>query len=57
LLNGEIFDTIQEASVLIKKWSADYNTAKPYNVLEYMPTAPESWLVDITELIHLTLLI
>ena len=28
LLNGEIFDTMQEAKVLIEKWRTYYNTVR-----------------------------
>jgi putative transposase len=44
LLNCEIFDTMQEARVLIEKWRAYYNTIKPHSALEYMTPAPESWV-------------
>jgi len=48
LLNGEIFDTIQEARVLIERWRAYYNTIRPHSALRYRPPAPESWVVDIS---------
>lgn len=41
LLNGEIFDTMQEAKVLIEKWRAYYNTIRSHSSLEYRPPAPE----------------
>jgi len=47
LLNGEIFDTMQEARVLIERWRTYYNTIRPHSALEYRPPAPESWVVDI----------
>jgi len=49
LLNGEIFDTIAEARVLIDSWKAYYNTIRPHSSLEYRPPAPEIYknlLVD-----------
>ena len=48
LLNCEIFDTMQEAKVLIERWRTYYNTIRPHSALECMPPAPESWLVDIS---------
>ena len=48
LLNGEIFDTMQEAKVLIERWKTYYNTIRPHSSLEYRPPAPESWVVDIS---------
>jgi putative transposase len=47
LLNGEIFDTMTEAVVLIERWRAYYNTIRPHSSLEYMPPAPEARVVDI----------
>jgi len=46
LLSGEIFDTMQEAKVLIEKWRAYYNTIRPHSALRYRPPAPESRVVD-----------
>ena len=48
LLNGEIFDTMAEAKVLIERWRAYYNTIRPHSSLEYMPPAPEARMVDIS---------
>ena len=47
LLSGEIFDTMQEAKVLIERWRTYYNTIRPHSALECRPQAPESWVVDI----------
>ena len=47
LLNCEIFDTIQEAKVLIERWRTYYNTIRPHSALEYRPPAPESQITDI----------
>ena len=47
LLNCEIFDTMQEAKVLIERWRTYYNTIRPHSALEYRPPVPESWVVDI----------
>jgi putative transposase len=41
LLNGEIFYTLQEATVLIEKWRMEYNTFRPHSSLNYRPPAPE----------------
>ncbi len=48
LLNGEIFDTMTEAKVLLKRWRAYYNTVRPHSSLSYMPPAPEARVVDIS---------
>lgn len=42
LLNGEIFDTLLEAKVLIERWRVDYNTIRPHSALGYRPPAPEA---------------
>jgi transposase InsO family protein len=48
LLNCEIFDTIQEAKVLIERWRCYYNTVRLHGALEYRPPVPESIVVDIS---------
>jgi putative transposase len=48
LLNGEIFDTMTEAKVLIERWRAYYNTIRPHSSLSYKPPAPEARVVDIS---------
>jgi putative transposase len=48
LLNGEIFDTMAEAKVLIERWRAYYNTIRPHSSLDYMSPAPEARVVDIS---------
>jgi transposase InsO family protein len=42
LLNGEIFDTLLEARVLIERWRREYNKSRPHSSLEYRPPAPEA---------------
>ena len=42
LLNGEIFETLLEAKVLIERWRQEYNTLRPHSALGYRPPAPES---------------
>ena len=44
LLNGEIFDTLQEAKVLIERWRREYNEFRPHSALGYRPPAPEAIL-------------
>jgi transposase InsO family protein len=41
LLNGEIFETLLEAKVLIEEWRKEYNTVRPHSSLGYKPPAPE----------------
>lgn len=45
LLNGEIFETLLEAKVLIKHWRIEYNTVRPHSSLGYRPPARESFTV------------
>jgi len=42
LLNGEVFDTLLEAKVLIERWRVEYNTIRPHSSLGYRPPAPEA---------------
>ncbi len=42
LLNGEIFDTLTEAKVLIERWRQEYNRFRPHSSLGYKPPAPEA---------------
>ena len=42
LLNGELFDTLTEAKVLIENWRIEYNTVRPHSSLRYRPPAPET---------------
>jgi putative transposase len=44
LLNGEIFDTLLEAKVLIERWRREYNTIRPHSSLGYPPPIPEAKL-------------
>jgi transposase InsO family protein len=40
LLDGEIFDTMYEAKVIIGQWRNEYNTIRPHSSLGYRPPAP-----------------
>ncbi len=42
LLNGEIFDTLLEAQVLVEWWRKCYNQVRPHSALGYPPPAPEA---------------
>jgi putative transposase len=42
LLNGEIFDTVLEARVLIEHWRQQYNGWRPHSGLGYRPPAPQT---------------
>lgn len=44
LLDGEIFETLREAQVLIEGWRRHYNTRRPHSALGYRPPAPETRL-------------
>ena len=41
LLNGEIFDTIFEAKVIIENWREHYNKIRPHSSLKFRPPVPE----------------
>jgi transposase InsO family protein len=42
LLNGEVFNTLREAQVLIEEWRRHYNQVRPHSSLGYRPPAPET---------------
>ena len=42
LLNGEIFETRWEATVLIEHWRCTYNQIHPHSSLDYHPPVPEA---------------
>ena len=42
LLNGEVFNTLKEAQVLIEEWRQHYNRVRPHSSLGYRPPAPET---------------
>ena len=41
LLNGEVFYTLKEASVVIEQWRKQYNTLRPHSSLGYQAPALE----------------
>lgn len=42
LLNGEIFETRWEATILIEHWRQAYNRIRPHSALGYRPPTPET---------------
>ena len=40
LLNGEIFYSLKEATIIIEGWPIHYNTQRPHSALGYKPPAP-----------------
>ena len=42
LLNGEVFNTLKEAQVLIEEWRRHYNRVRPHSSLGYRSPAPET---------------
>jgi len=44
LLNGEMFDTVIEARIIVERWRREYNTRRPHSSLGYLPPAPETIL-------------
>ena len=43
LLNGEIFENLYEARMLVEAWRVQYNTVRPHSSLKYLPPAPETF--------------
>ena len=43
LLNGEIFDTLLEARVVIECWRRVHSQFRPHSSLGYRPPAPEAF--------------
>ena len=43
-LNGELFDTLQEAIILTRRFVNLYNTVRPHSALGYRPPAPQTVL-------------
>jgi hypothetical protein len=41
-LNGEIFYTLPEATVLVEQWRRVYNTVRPHSACGRLPPAPEA---------------
>ena len=41
-LNGEIFYSLKEATVVIEQWRNHYNTIRPHSSLDYRPPAPRT---------------
>jgi transposase InsO family protein len=46
LLNGEIFDTLLEAQIIIERWRMEYNTVRPHSSTGRRPPAPEAILLN-----------
>jgi len=54
LLNGETFDTLVEAQVLIEMWRKEYNQVRPHSSLGYRPPAPPALLPPCASALTLT---
>ncbi len=48
LLSREVFNTLEEARVLIEQWRREYNQVRPHSALGYKPPAPEAILSAVT---------
>jgi len=46
VLNGEVFDTLLEARVVIEDWRREYNKHRPHSSLGYRPPAPETRMLE-----------
>jgi putative transposase len=44
LLDGEIFDSLTEARIVIESWRRFYNTLRPHGSLGHKPPAPEVYI-------------
>jgi len=42
LLNGEVFNTLREAQILIERYRQTYNRIRPHRSVGYVPPAPEA---------------
>ncbi len=49
LLDGEIFDTLWEAKVIVERWRKEYNTRRPHSSLGQLPPAPEAWILELQD--------
>ena len=49
-LNGEIFYSLKEATVVIEQWRKHYNTIRSHSSLNYRPPAPQT---SAPEILHL----
>jgi transposase InsO family protein len=45
LLDREIFFTLEEVKILIAHWREEYNHIRPHSALDYLPPAPQAWLL------------
>ena len=45
LLNGDVFDTWQEAHVLAERWRLHYHAHRPHRARGYRPPAPDTCTV------------
>lgn len=55
LLDREVFNTLQEAQVLIERWRVHYNTKRPHSSLGYRPPAPQTILPKPCDMSYATL--
>ena len=55
LLNGEIFNNLKEAEILIEQWRKEYNGFRTHSALNYQPPAPTAVLPKAQRRYHLRL--
>ena len=53
-LNGEIFNSLKEAKVVIQQWRKHYNTIRPHSSLNYRPPAPQTLAPEAIHLDQIT---
>ena len=55
-LNGEIFYSLKEASIVIEQWRQHYNTQRPHSALGYRPPAPMTRTIKPTPINQMTIM-
>ena len=55
LLSGGIFYSLMEAQVLIEMWRKHYNTVRPHSALGYKPPAPDTLVVQPSQIQQISL--
>ena len=55
-LNGEIFYSLTEATIIIAQWRIHYTTQRPHSVLGYKPPAPVTRTIKPTPTNQMTIM-
>ncbi len=57
LLDGEIFDNLKEAQIIIERWKRLYNTIRPHQTLGNKAPVPETVAPDWGEACHVNIVL